>query len=137
VSFKLVQGDTVVTVAARGAEIRKLVREISKNEDPTSRDHLIYAYHFACAGLDKAAVDYLSKIPANYFYSDIFKDLYRSTLGEIRAQQSPKDERVNRQFEFFVIVKRGIVVFRELNFTAKDAFETFVEEFKTYSKFTD
>lgn len=134
--FKLITGNDKISTEKRDARIKDLESEITARGYVTDRDNLIYAYHFLSLGLKPKARHHLEKISSIYWNSGIFKDLYRSILAELMLRVEASDHRFEREFEFFIVVKRMIVMLDEVDFTSKFAFIGFKEAFLQYSDFT-
>ena len=137
-NFRLITGNEPLTEAKRNVHAERLLKEIADNKNPTDRDQWVYAYHWACLGYPASARTHLLRIELKYFYGDMFKDLYRSLLAELilRTNAGTTPELVH-EYEFFIVVKRGLKVFAELELPAltRQALDELTDEFETYSRF--
>lgn len=137
-NFRLITGAEVITEANKNIHAERLLKEIASNENPTDKDQFTYAYHWACLGYPASARTHLHRIELKYFSTDIFKDLYRSLLAELMLRNDPSNvDELGREFEFFIVVKRGLKVFTALDVAGLtgEALSQLAEEFESYSRF--
>ena len=134
-SLKLINGENVTSIVSNNREIKQLEFEIQKKLNPTDRDYVIYAYHFLRLGHTLLAQKYLNHLNQDYFDQGVYKDLAQSLLMWSLAQTDPslKTGPVAAQYEFFVVIKRVLETFEEVNFITKPAFYRFRKQFKEFT----
>jgi hypothetical protein len=121
---------------SRNREIKKLEFEIEKKRNPTNRDLVIFAYHFVRLEHPLLAQKYLNRLSPDYFDSGIYKDLCAALLAWSVVQANPlfKNASNDRAYEFFVVIKRIMTMFTDINFESRTAFRRFKVQFLEYSK---
>lgn len=134
--FRVIDGDNVTCIAARSREIKQLELEISKKPDLVDRDLVVFAYHFMRLEHPLLAQKHLNMLNANYFDSGVYKDLSKALLAWSVSQANPlfKNQKNQATYEFFVVLKRALPIFEQLNFTQRPAFLRFKKELLEYSQ---
>lgn len=127
--FKVIDGKGL-DFQERTLELRQLEFMVTTTEVMTNKHRLTFAYHYARLGHPLKAVSFLNKVSEYYFDFEIFRDLFQATLGELLARQDADNGIYQRQYEFYLIVRRSIPIFLELEFKNKEAFHRFVGEFE-------
>lgn len=129
--FRIVDGANVTSIAEGSREIRLLEMEIDRIPNLTDRDKVVYAYHFLRLGNFILAQKYLNRLDSGYFDSGIFKDLFKAVLAWTVTRDNPalKTEASTKLSEYFLVVKRAVVMFEDVNFQTKPAFYRFKKQF--------
>jgi hypothetical protein len=104
----------------------------------TTRDCYIFAYQFCVAGDCARAEKYLNKIGPFYFQHGIYKDLYKALLSWSVFQKAPaaNKDRLQKNYEFFIVARRSLDEFSKLNFRGKKEFMEMAKHFRKESTFT-
>lgn len=134
--FKIIDGQNVSSIAERDGEIKKLEFEIQKKFEPSDRDYVVYAYHFVRLGNFLLAQKYLNKLHADYFDSGVYRDLSHAllvwSLNSATGGTMPTNSA--RIYEYFIILKRIVETFEEVNFISKPAFYRFKKQFYEFTQ---
>jgi hypothetical protein len=134
--FKIIDGENVSAISGRDGEIKKLEFEIQKKVDPTDRDFVVYAYHFVRLGNYLLAQKYLNKLDPGYFDTGVYRDLTHALLvwslnSSMGGSMPPNSAAV---YEYFVVIKRVLASFEDVNFQSKPAFYRFKKQFFEFTK---
>lgn len=133
--FKVIDGNNVTSIAASAGEIKQLEFEIQRKLTATDKDYVVYAYHFVRLGHLLLAQKYLNRVHPDYFDTTVFKDLAQALLMWSLAQTDPslKTGPVAASYEYFIILKRVLEMFEDVNFQSKPAFYRFRKTFKEFT----
>lgn len=134
--FRIIDGSNVTSIAERDGEIKKLEFEIQKKVDPTDKDLVVYAYHFVRLGNFLLAQKYLNRLHEHYFDNGVYKDLSHSLLvwSLMNATGGSMSDQARATYEYYVILKRAIEMFEEVNFVSKPAFYRFKKTIHEFTK---
>lgn len=133
--LKLVPGIEAVETEKRNKALEELRNDISAKSWVTFKERLVFGYHFMSLNSPEEASKMVNTIPAQYWQTGIFMDLYRSVMAELMFKIEEHD--FAREFEYFVVVKRMTVMMRELEgLTFKWEIYKFSDNFKSLSDFT-
>lgn len=133
--FKVIDGANVVSIETKNREVRALKTKIESLKPPSNKDLIVFSYHFLRLGQKLSAQKYLCKLSDDYFKIGIYKDLFGALLSWALIQNSPKSQitSTSRDYEFFIVVKRSLELFEEVDFPYKAQFYAFKKEFQKYS----
>jgi len=117
--------------------ILKLEADLVKVERSLSYKGLfVYAFHFANLGANRRAIELLDKIHQDYFLTGVYRDLYEALLSWNVYKMTPQGkEHLRQTSEFFIVFRRAMPLFRQLNFkhkyffTLMDKNHTQIEEY--------
>ena len=134
--FKVIDGSNVTSIAQSDGEIKKLEFEIQKKLEVTEKDLVVYAYHFVRLGNYLLAQKYLNKLSLDYWDSGVYKDLTHALLvwSLCTATNGSMSDQARGTYEYYVILKRALDMFEEVNFTSKPAFYRFKKQIHEYTK---
>ena len=134
--FKVVDGQNITSIADGAREIKQLELEIQKKLNPSNKDLVVYAYHFVRLHNLLLAQKYLNRLSDSYFDTEVYRDLSRALLMWVTCQSSPEiDSRpVAATYEYFIILKRSLEMFDQVNFVSKPAFYRFRRDFQSFTK---
>lgn len=123
--FELIKGGKT----RNESNIRFLMGVLKEGNTPlTQSQYVSFAYHFAINGDTISARKFLNKVESFYFSVGIYKDLYRALLyWSIR--DTIWNPTTQKQYEYFIVVKKSLDVFTEFEFIAKKEFMEFRSEF--------
>lgn len=132
--FKLITGDNVTSIVNNAGEMKTLEFEIQKKINPTDRDYIVYAYHFVRLGNLLLAQKYLNRLDSSYFDSMVYKDLSQALLlwSMNVATGGSMPDPAAKVYEYFIILKRIITMFDDVNFVSKPAFYRFKRQFQQF-----
>lgn len=119
----------------RSLELTELDAAVGSITEHSKMGSYIYAYHYARLGHVLKATELLNRLDEDFFDKEIFKELYRSMLGERLAVLFPEHPAYARQYEVYLLVAGSFEYFMNLDFKAKDAFLRFAGEFAFYTNF--
>lgn len=134
--FKIIDGSNVTSIANASREVKQLEFEIQKKATAaTDRELVVYSYHFTRLGQYLLAQKYLNRLSTDYFDIDVYKDLSKALLAwsVVKSDESQDSQPVRATYEYFIILKRAIEMFEEVNFTTKPAFYRFKKTFKEFT----
>jgi hypothetical protein len=134
--FRVITGDNVTSIAAQAGEIKQLEFEIQRKVDPTDKDYVVYAYHFTRLGHHLLAQKYLNRVSNHYFDNGIYRDLSQALLMWSVVQEVPmlKDKPgVAASYEYFIILRRAVKMFPDVEFQTKPEFTRFAKDFARFT----
>ena len=128
----LIKGDMSLSETEKA--IKELHAEVYSSKWLTFKERVVFAYHFLTLGDKKEARKLLNTIDRAYWTTGIYMDLYRSVMAELMFKV--EKHTFEREFEYFIVVKRMTVMMRELELTHSWDVYKFTENFKNLSDFT-
>lgn len=133
--FKIIDGQNVTSIVNNNREIVQLELELRKKHDATDRDLVVYAYHFVRLGHLLLAQKYLNRLSTDYFDVNVYKDLSKALLAwsVVKADEKQDSRHVQATYEYFIILKRVLEMFEDVNFTTKPAFYRFRKQWKEFT----
>lgn len=133
--FKVVDGGNVTSIATTSREVKQLEMEIQKKIGPTDREYVIYAYHFVRLGNLLLAQKYLNRMHMDYWDTQVYVDLSRALVvwSVTKVDPAQKTDATSAISEYFVILKRVITMFDDVNFTSKPAYFRFRKQFNEFT----
>lgn len=138
-NLKLVRSSNVRVISQREKEINDLELAIRQKPNPTDRDRVVFAYHFCRLQHPLKAQLQLDYLADDYFEHGIYRDLWQAMLSFSIKKTNPKlvSQNVDRAFEYFLVVRKTTVHFKDLRFKTKDKYLSFLLEFEKDCQFVN
>lgn len=136
--FRVIEGSGQSNNVKEITRIRDLDREVGPIEHTLNNRGLVtYAYHYAISGAARRAEDLLEKVHPAYFNGEIYKDLYHCLFcWSAYLATNRVNPKLQKEAEYFVVVKRSLEYFKHLKFRAKPGFVNFYKDHMSKVKYT-